>query len=554
MNHKFLVIAVFCLAFYLRFFKLGSVPEGINADEAAIGYNAYSILKTGRDEYGVAFPLTFRSFDDYKAPLYIYLTTISLVLFGLNNFSVRFMSALAGSLTVVLAYILTSSFLNNDNKALFYLPSRQSSLDIKKIVPIGSAFMLAISPWHLQFSRTAYEANISVFFFVLGLVFFYQGLLKSKYFLLSGLALILSMWSYHAPRVFVPIFVLALTIIYYRELRSRWKMVLITFFVTLILLLPLIYIFFSPAGLIRAKGISSLENPKIVDRSITWILQDNKDPMAIILHNRRIEYAREFVKGYLEHFNPEFLFLERAAGKYRAPGVGLLYLWELPFLVLGIIILFLTRKRWSLMLILCILFAPVPAAPTLWIPNPVRTIQMLPALQITVAFGVYATLGWINSNKRFFKIPEIVIIIAVIFSGFTYYLHQYYIHLPIDYASELQYGRRQLVEEVTKREQKYDKIVVSTSVDQPQIFFLYFLRYDPDKYLMNGGTVSGKFDTQENHFGKYVFKNPANYKLQLNEKVLYAASAGEAPPDAQVQEVIKYPDGSNAFVLYELNS
>jgi len=38
------------------------VPPGFNADEAAFGYNAYSLLKTGRDEYGTLLPLSIKSF------------------------------------------------------------------------------------------------------------------------------------------------------------------------------------------------------------------------------------------------------------------------------------------------------------------------------------------------------------------------------------------------------------------------------------------------------------------------------------------------------------
>ena len=72
------------LAIFLRFYQLGKNPPHLNWDEAALGYNAYSLLSTGRDEYGKSFPLSFRSFDDYKPPLYVYLTIPSVAVFGLN--------------------------------------------------------------------------------------------------------------------------------------------------------------------------------------------------------------------------------------------------------------------------------------------------------------------------------------------------------------------------------------------------------------------------------------------------------------------------------------
>src|SRR3989344_2866260 len=101
MRTGFTLAAIVTLAAVLRFYQLGKNPPGLNLDEVAIGYNAYSILKTGMDEYGQKFPVAFRSHDDYKAPLYIYLTSVSVAMFGLNEFGVRFWSALAGTLSVL---------------------------------------------------------------------------------------------------------------------------------------------------------------------------------------------------------------------------------------------------------------------------------------------------------------------------------------------------------------------------------------------------------------------------------------------------------------------
>src|SRR5260221_6229585 len=140
---------ILLLAASLGCCKLGAVSTSPNADEVAIGYNAFLILKTGKDEYGRKFPLLFQSFDDYKMPVYIYLTVPSVALFGLRDFSVRLPSAVLGTLTVYATYVLVTSLFANSSLALI------------------AAFLLAISPWHLQFSRSAYEANVAVFFNVL---------------------------------------------------------------------------------------------------------------------------------------------------------------------------------------------------------------------------------------------------------------------------------------------------------------------------------------------------------------------------------------------------
>src|SRR3989338_8581187 len=87
MKIKGIFWAILFLAFILRFYKLGEIPLSLNWDEVSNAYNGYSILKTGRDEYGSLLPLSNRSFDDYKPPLYMYFNTISVGIFGLNPFA-----------------------------------------------------------------------------------------------------------------------------------------------------------------------------------------------------------------------------------------------------------------------------------------------------------------------------------------------------------------------------------------------------------------------------------------------------------------------------------
>ena len=100
------MLVILALALFLRFYQLGVNPPSLDWDEASLGYNAYSILKTGADEYGNFLPLSIRSFDDYKPPLYVYLDVPSVAVFGLNEFGVRFTSALIGFLSVIAVYFL----------------------------------------------------------------------------------------------------------------------------------------------------------------------------------------------------------------------------------------------------------------------------------------------------------------------------------------------------------------------------------------------------------------------------------------------------------------
>src|SRR4030043_1082025 len=154
---KIILLAIVFLAFTIRFYKLQEVPPALNLDEVAIGYNAYSILKTGRDEYGLRFPVFFRPHDDYKPPLYIYLAVPSIAIFGLNEIGVRFPSMLFGTLSVFMIYFLVVE-----------VASEHHSNKMKRTIGLISALLLAISPWHIQYSRAAFETNTAVFLCLMG--------------------------------------------------------------------------------------------------------------------------------------------------------------------------------------------------------------------------------------------------------------------------------------------------------------------------------------------------------------------------------------------------
>src|SRR3989338_7724094 len=110
-----LVIVIF--GGLLRFWGLGENPPGLYWDEASLGWNAYSVLKTGLDEHGRFLPVdTFFAFGDYKPPLYIYAAVPAIWLFGLNEFSVRFPSAVAGTGLIVVAYFLAKELFETRNK------------------------------------------------------------------------------------------------------------------------------------------------------------------------------------------------------------------------------------------------------------------------------------------------------------------------------------------------------------------------------------------------------------------------------------------------------
>src|SRR3990167_11448577 len=109
-----LFLFIILVAGFLRCYRLGQVPPALDWDEASLGYNAWALLETGRDEFGNSWPLSIRSFGDYKPPIYTYLLIPSTKIFGRTEFAIRFPSALAGTLTVAVTYFLVGVLLRSD--------------------------------------------------------------------------------------------------------------------------------------------------------------------------------------------------------------------------------------------------------------------------------------------------------------------------------------------------------------------------------------------------------------------------------------------------------
>ncbi|HSA83324.1 MAG TPA: glycosyltransferase family 39 protein, partial [Patescibacteria group bacterium] len=219
-----MLIFIIFVAAILRLYQIGTVPPSPDWDEVALGYNAYSILLTGRDEYGEIMPFVLQSFDDYKPALYTYLIIPFLPFFDLSVFSIRLPSAIFGILTVLATYFLVKVLFQNRGLALL------------------TAFLLAISPWHIQFSRVAFETNVGLAFNVFGALFFLKGLKKPWYLLGAALFFGLNVSVYQSDRIFTPLLLLTLICIFWRQLFSLPKKFLFLFVVIgMITVVPLVY-------------------------------------------------------------------------------------------------------------------------------------------------------------------------------------------------------------------------------------------------------------------------------------------------------------------------
>lgn len=532
------IIFILILAAALRFYQLGTNPPSFNWDEAAIGYNAYSIIKTGRDEYGQFLPISFRSFDDYKPPVYFYLTIPSILAFGYDDFAVRFPSAFLGTLTVLFTYLMTKSLLKDE-----------------KVAQIAT-FLLAISPWHIQLSRSAYETNAALFFVVLGTYAFLVGTVSKKrkfsvFMSISALSFSLSMFTYHNARVFVPVLTIVLLLCFLKPVLASKKYLILPSAVVFICLMLLVPIMFTKSGQMRFSGTSifSIETPKSETAKLIEADQSkNIGAQGQLFHNRRLVYVPILIENYLSHLRPQYLFSEGAQQRHRAPIIGLLYLWDLPFLVAGIY--FLAKnpypKPTKAIVFSWFLVAPIASSFTRDVPHPLRAEVYLPAFQIFTALGVVYILSFIKHKKIFAQLATFFLLM-----NFAFYLHQFYVHMPRMYSQQWFYGWREAVQTTEKLKNEYDRVIVSTKLEQPHMFWLYFSKYDPKTYQNEGGTVSGGFLEENNKFDKYVFKSISYFSQIKEARTLFVGTPKDfrGLNEANIIKRINYLDGEDAIYI-----
>jgi len=556
------ICIVLLIAAFFRFYRFPNVPPSLNWDEVAYGYNAYSVLKTGRDEFGMFLPLYFRSLDDYKLPVYTYLTTGSIVLFGYNDFAVRFPSAFLGVLTVLLTFFLTRELLwygqktgSSKEKISYYeLGTRNYEL-----VALLSSFLLAILPWHIQFSRMAAEANVGLFFLVLGAVLFLKGIHKKSWIIfISVLSFGLSAYSYLSFRIVAPLLGLTCIVLYWKELRllSRKYIIGMGIIAGLIGFLLFRDTFFNNIH-IRFKATSVFNTKEAYDifqHKEQEMFDDAKLRINLtrrLFHDTRLFTSADImVRGYLTHFSPTFLFFDYDQKQHHTPFVGLCYIFMIPFIPVGLY--YLVRKygkREVLLIIGWLLIAPIPASVTWDIPHAIRVYSMVIPLVIITAIGIYYVFYSLKDKRITGMFLFTGVSFLIVLSSY-YYFHQYMIHLPIERSKDWVYGRKELTKYLQTNKGKYDRIIVSSSLEWPYIFLLYYSRYDPSAYLRQGGTVSGSWEEEGNKYDSYEFHKFRAEDLH-STNTLFVGTPDEFIKTVIPLRTIYYLDGTPAIYIAE---
>ena len=204
---------VFALGCFLRFYHLTTLPDGLNQDEASIGYEAFSLAFYGVDRYGNPFPvypITWGSGGG--SPLLIYLTALSFKLFGVSVFVLRGTVAFFGCLTLPLFYLLVKeakSSLSGLQSSPTGLQSSPTGLQSSPTGLIGM-LLLAIAPWHILLTRWTLDYGLIPFTFGLAILVLMKAARRQStglYVLASALAA-LNMYSYGSANIVIPVFLL----------------------------------------------------------------------------------------------------------------------------------------------------------------------------------------------------------------------------------------------------------------------------------------------------------------------------------------------------------
>ena len=536
------LLLILGLALVVRLYKIDVIPPHLTSDEAALGYNAYSVLKTGRDEYGSLFPIIFKSFGDYKPGLYVYFTVPTVGIFGLNEFSVRLVSVLAGVLAVFVLYEIVKRLTQNSNLALI------------------ASFVLSLNPWHIFFSRGAWEVNLSLTLTLLGILFFLFSLKKEKWLLVSAIFFGSTFVCYQGAKLSTLIVLVILFCIYRREIfQFKSKVMLISLFIGFLITLPIISSVFQ--GKVGRLSVFSVFSYPRADESLNHFLQEagvSRDSLVYrIYYSESLNFFRGILGRWFNHFSLRFLFFEGDWQNLRhsAPYHGVMLLGDIVFLVTGIWVL-IRRKigKFEQLVFGWLVLSSLPAVLSRDQVQAVRAYNMLIPLVIIVALGV----------NQFLKYRWSKLMLAVLYlGGLVYFFESYFIQMPYLRSRDWNYGYKQIVEYITPIQDDYNEVRIQQSFAQPYIYFLFYQKYDPSEYQKTATLVDSeyKFDVGkvEELGDRIKFVNITWENERANPRNLVVADTVMAPvenvpvDDYTVLKEIKYLDRIyTAFRIMEI--
>ena len=365
MQKKLLIIILLSLGLIgllARVWQFGQIPVSLYWDEAAIGLDARSLLATGKDLNGQSWlqPI-FISYGDYKAPVYIWLTTLLGKFLSVSELTVRLPSLLA---SLGVAWLL-----------------------FKWLGPFVAISFL-IMPWSIHFSRIGFESHLSLFWLVLAVY-----LVISKKLIFASLAVILGIYTYVSLRFLAPSLFIITFLLY-----SRTK---ITQFIL-------------GSALIGISLIIMVKSPDYA-ASQQYRLSNNN---LITSAERKPAKLKQFVTNYSAYFSPQFLLLSGDPNLRHHSGFGgeLLLIQGLLFLA-GLVALLNYRRKETWLVLSWLFLSPIVAALVNETPHASRAIYMMIPLAWLIG------LGWSRLKRFWALIIGLFLIVNLSVYLHDYFIH-----------------------------------------------------------------------------------------------------------------------------------
>ncbi len=524
-----LLLFIVLLSASLRLIDVTNIPPGLYQDESAIGYNAYSILQTGKDEYGISHPLYFKSFGDYKLPVYIYLTAASIKIFGLNEFAVRFPSILAGILAVALVFLFVRYLTRNNTLAFF------------------AGLILALNPIHLFFSRAGFEVNVALTFALAGCYFFILGATKKKFLFIvfSIFCFGFSLYSYNVTRLIAPLFLVGLVVLYWekiKEIKLTYKIVAIILF--LLILLPFLKGFFSASGVMSA-GSTLITSTDISAKDIEFRSYISSLPhvYTALFYNKYIYMIFQYLENLATIISGSFFFVNGSTELNQGIGnVGFFYVFDLPFFILGLIVYY-QKKIKSFQIFALWLYASVfVLALSKEVPQATRGYFLILPIVCFTALGMFSFFSYVlKYRNKLLSYAFLTIFVLFAIYNLQYYFLSYYFRFPVLYADAWRSGDKALSLYLKANDKKYDKIIIEQSSDFIYTSYLFYDAYPPEEFIDTAKRSRDGVLIKANAWGIYTIRQIDWEKDLTIPHTLLIAAQTDIPKSTIISKTIYNP-------------
>ncbi len=459
MKSKLILPIIIFLATILRVIDLSFLPISLFGDEVDVGYHAWSLATTAKDYAGNFLPTYIKSLSESRAPLLMYVTAPFVGILGPSTFSVRLPSALLGILGVFLTYLVTRKLTKNQS------------------LNIISALILAITPWHIHYSRAAFESTL-LLDLILGAVYFYL----DKKLAISSILFVLTLYTYSTAMVFTPLLVLGLLLFFPQK--EKLSGVLPKLIPAAIILLPLFFqIFFGEASG-RFSRISVWSDTKIVDQVVTkriapWVGNTKVDSIFI---NKYTFTFYQFIQNYTQTFNKDFLFVNGDQYFRHSSGMsGEFLLPLLPLFLLGLATLIRRLNQEDKLMLYWLLFSPIPSSLTQSGGNhATRLFIMIPALVYIISLGIEA--GAALLKKLPFKIIIISAYTLAIAFSFGIYWYNYSNHYRFESAKFWHYGFEEIFSDTATIYPKAKRVFINNTYEPSLLRFAFYTKLPPKDF------------------------------------------------------------------------